>query len=148
MQAVKLLKAALLATMFAAGAVAPAWADRGHGHFGRDYGEHGHGRHGRDYRHGHDYRGWGLGLLAGTAIILAATERRPVYYAAPVYAAPPVYIPPPVVVVQRAPVVAVPPPQAYVEPAWWYYCAPAADYYPYVQTCPAGWTRVSPAPGW
>jgi hypothetical protein len=38
-------------------------------------------------------------------------------------------------------------PQAQV-PAenWWYYCADAKGYYPYVRECPGGWQRVSPTP--
>lgn len=124
MSAVTTLKAALVATVFAASAVAgpPAWAD--HGHVG-----HGNYRH-----YGHASWGWGLGLLAGTAIVLAATEARPAYY-------PPVYAPPPVVVAPR--VVA---PPAYVEQTWWYYCNRPAGYYPYVSACPSGWTRVAPTP--
>lgn len=33
------------------------------------------------------------------------------------------------------------------EPAaqvWWYWCADARAYYPYVQQCPGGWQRVAP----
>jgi hypothetical protein len=29
-------------------------------------------------------------------------------------------------------------------PAYWYYCAPLATYYPYVQDCPGGWQAVTP----
>lgn len=29
---------------------------------------------------------------------------------------------------------------------WWYYCADAKAYYPYVKECPAGWQRVAPQP--
>ena len=29
-------------------------------------------------------------------------------------------------------------------PQYWYYCAPAAAYYPYVQSCPVGWELVLP----
>ena len=138
MPASKSLKATLAATVFAASIVAcpSAWADRGNGHYGHGYEGHGHG-----------YWGWGLGLLAGTALFLAATEPRPVYYPPPAYVAPPVYYPPRAVVVPSAPVVVAPPAQpVYVEQAWWYYCTRPAGYYPYVQTCPSGWTRVSPTP--
>ena len=38
-----------------------------------------------------------------------------------------------------APVVAAP-------VAYWYYCAPLAAYYPYVQDCPGGWQLVEPHP--
>ena len=47
----------------------------------------------------------------------------------------PGYYYPPVV---AAPVVAA--------PAYWYYCAPLAAYYPYVAECPAGWQLVEPHP--
>ncbi|MBI2319242.1 MAG: hypothetical protein HYY28_00245 [Betaproteobacteria bacterium] len=39
------------------------------------------------------------------------------------------------------------PPYAYpapVEPAYWYYCASAGAYYPYVQFCPEGWQKAIP----
>ncbi len=29
---------------------------------------------------------------------------------------------------------------------YWYYCADAQAYYPYVKECPAGWQRVTPQP--
>lgn len=29
---------------------------------------------------------------------------------------------------------------------WWYYCADARTYYPYVRQCPGGWQRVAPQP--
>lgn len=29
---------------------------------------------------------------------------------------------------------------------FWYYCAGAGAYYPYVRECPAGWQRVAPQP--
>jgi hypothetical protein len=32
------------------------------------------------------------------------------------------------------------------EPYWWYYCAEAKAYYPYINTCPTGWQRVAPQP--
>lgn len=39
------------------------------------------------------------------------------------------------------------PPHAYpapMAPSYWYYCASAGAYYPYVQACPEGWQRVIP----
>jgi hypothetical protein len=51
------------------------------------------------------------------------------------YGSPPVYIvEPPPVYIEMPP--APPPPQ------YWYYCAPAQAYYPYVQTCTEAWMRV------
>lgn len=43
------------------------------------------------------------------------------------------------------------PPAVSVQPAapaeaWWYYCPDSRTYYPYAQSCPAGWQRVSPVP--
>ena len=59
------------------------------------------------------------------------------------------YAAPPVVVVPSEP-------RVYVErdgaPAtgqsqqWWYWCASAKGYYPYVSTCSEGWQRVAPQP--
>lgn len=74
------------------------------------------------------------------------------YYAPPYYY-PPYYSPyyPPAVIAPAAP-------PTYIEqggtqaapPApqnnWWYYCADAKAYYPYVRECPAGWQRVAPQP--
>lgn len=69
-------------------------------------------------------------------------------YAAPYY--PPPYYPP--IVVERAP------PPVYIEQAdesaavaeapaaYWYYCAAAKGYYPYVKTCAGGWQKVAPRP--
>ena len=132
----KLLKSALVAIAIGSVAISPAWADR-YGHHGGDWG---YGHHGG---HGGDWGGWGLGLLFGTAVYLAATAPPPVYYPpAPAYAAP-VYVMPPVTVA--------PPPQMALQAPvasqnWWYYCAQAAGYYPYVKSCPSGWTRVSATP--
>jgi hypothetical protein len=60
---------------------------------------------------------------------------------------------PPVVI--NSPLVIEPEPSVFVEqgeaaPApsqqWWYWCAPRAGYYPYVQSCPEPWQRVPPQP--
>jgi hypothetical protein len=48
------------------------------------------------------------------------------------------------------PAYVVPNPPVYVErdppaaPVWWYWCAEANAYYPYVKECPGGWQRVPP----
>lgn len=51
------------------------------------------------------------------------------------------------------PATAVAPAPVYVErsppaeppaPVWWYWCAEAKAYYPYVKECPGGWQRVPP----
>jgi len=77
-----------------------------------------------------------------------------VFVGAPAFWYPPYYYPP-----YYPPVVAVPSsPPTYIEredaqeaPAptqsnWWYYCASAQAYFPYVKECPAGWQRVAPQP--
>ena len=38
------------------------------------------------------------------------------------------------------------PPQVEASSHWWYYCAAAKAYYPYVRECAGGWQRVSPTP--
>ncbi len=62
------------------------------------------------------------------------------YYPAPVYVAPPVVQVSPPVYVERheSPVTDF--------NGWWYYCANAKGYYPYVKECPGGWQQVPPAP--
>jgi hypothetical protein len=40
-------------------------------------------------------------------------------------------------------------PPVYIEqeqPSDWYYCRDPQGYYPYVESCPSGWTRVAPIP--
>ena len=53
---------------------------------------------------------------------------------------------PPVMYTPPVPVVVQPSPQVYVQrsTAYWYYCAGAGAYYPYVQSCPTGWMEVVP----
>ncbi|MDO8788731.1 MAG: hypothetical protein Q7J42_11725 [Sulfuritalea sp.] len=153
------LSAALLALVFATGSVAvtPAWADRGGSRFdrGRPVYQSGHqSRHQPPALGRRDHRdnGWivGLGLLAGTAILLSATESRQVAYSTPVqvYSPPPVYSSLPAVLYRGEPAGYPPPVSAYAKPTsqWWYYCAQPAGYYPHVQQCSAAWTRVSPQP--
>lgn len=74
----------------------------------------------------------------------------PYYY--PPYAYYPRYYPAPVVIQQQPTVYVEQAPQLApaVQPpasAYWYYCADARAYYPYVKECPAGWQRVAPQPG-
>jgi hypothetical protein len=52
-------------------------------------------------------------------------------------------------VVPSEPSVYVEQPRAQAAPeasAYWYYCAGAGAYYPYVRECPGGWQRVAPRP--
>lgn len=127
----KLFKSALMGALIGAAAVSPAWADR-YEHHGRGYGHHAQG-------HSHNAFGWGLGLLAGTAVILAAT-RQPLAYYSPAVVEPPVYVQQAVM----APRVVVSAPAYTQQQNHWYYCAQAGGYYPYVQSCPAGWLKVLP----
>jgi hypothetical protein len=90
-----------------------------------------------------------------------------VYIGAPAYWYPPYYYPPYYPSYYYPPVVVAPSaPPTYIEqgagqpaPApsqsaaqstspsnWWYYCADARAYYPYVKECLAGWQRVAPQP--
>ncbi|MBI5922412.1 MAG: hypothetical protein HY847_12325 [Betaproteobacteria bacterium] len=134
------LSTTLVAVAFATSTVvaAPAWADRGFGHFQRG---HPAQRFHPGGHHGHGGNGWavGLGLLAGTAILLAATEPRPVISSPPAV----VYSSQPTIFLQP-----VPASSAYSTDAtqWWYHCAQPAGYYPYVTQCPSGWTRVPARP--
>ena len=69
------------------------------------------------------------------------------YYAPPHYYYPPAVAPAPAspqTYVEQAPPVQAAP--AAPQPGYWYYCADARAYYPYVKECPAGWQRVSPQP--
>lgn len=74
------------------------------------------------------------------------------YPPAPYYYYPPYY--PPVVVERPAPVyieqapaaVPAPAPAAPAPQNFWYYCAAAKGYYPYVKECPSGWQQVPPQP--
>ena len=70
------------------------------------------------------------------------------------------YYPPPYYYRPEVVVIPAPPPTVYVEqqqeapaqttakPAeqYWYYCASAKGYYPYVKECPGGWQKVQPHP--
>jgi hypothetical protein len=61
---------------------------------------------------------------------------------------PGVWVPPataPVIVAQAAPVfIERSPPEEPAAQVWWYWCADARAYYPYVKECPGGWQRVAP----
>ena len=65
---------------------------------------------------------------------------------------PPYYYYPPAVVVPASPPTYVEQgseptqPLAQQSQAYWYYCADAKAYYPYVKECPGGWQRVIPQP--
>ena len=69
---------------------------------------------------GHWYHGLHNGALAWWWV--AGPEWY--YFDAPIYPAPDFDVPPGMV------------------DGWWYWCAPAQEYYPYVTYCPAPWVRV------
>ncbi|HTY98278.1 MAG TPA: hypothetical protein VMB75_00475 [Rhodocyclaceae bacterium] len=117
----KTIKWLIALVLLAAGGVGTAWADHhgGHVHFGVVIGPY-----------------WG-----------------PWYYPPPPYYYPPYY--PPVVIERPTPQVYVEQPPAAAAPAvpaapaaanYWYYCAKAKGYYPYVKECPSGWQRVPAQP--
>ncbi len=123
------LKSGLAALVFAATLSSPVYAQHGHG-----------GGHGG---------GWGLGgLVVGAAIFgLAAQSAYQYSYPYPYqnpYPSP--YEPPAPIYVQPAYVQ--PPQQAMAVPAMasWYFCRDSQAYYPYVQSCAAGWERVPASP--
>ena len=133
----------LIAALFAAGSMFgnPAWADRGNARFDHRnahfehrnaHSDRGNFRFERGHGHVPNAWGWGLGLLAGSAVLLAATQPRQVVVA-PSFQA---YAPPPA------------PLAVYSEPSqqWWYYCAESAAYYPHVRYCPSGWARTPAMP--
>jgi hypothetical protein len=69
------------------------------------------------------------------------------YYYPPYY--PPVVVQPPApqVYIEQSPAPAAPPAPVAVAPAnYWYFCAAAKGYYPYVRECPGGWQKVLPQP--
>lgn len=126
-----LLKSVLIATLISSVAISPALAQR------------------QGYRGGgvHVSGGWNALTLAlfGTVLYLAATTPPPPHAPAPVYPAQ-VYTPQGYEQQLIATNQAAPQPAPVAEQNWWYYCGQANGYYPYVKTCPTGWTRVSPVP--
>jgi hypothetical protein len=98
----------------------PAFADGGHG-----YG------HGGGHRGGWGWGGWLFPALVGGAIVYDLTQ-------------PQTVVQPQTVYIQPAPVYA--PPVTASSAAYWYFCAGANAYYPYVATCPGGWQAVPATP--
>lgn len=86
------------------------------------------GGHGGGYVHGGGYGyggAWIFPALIGGAIVYGLTQPQTVYVQpGPVYA--PGIAPPSV--------------------QYWYFCAAANAYYPYVQSCPSGWQAVPATP--
>jgi hypothetical protein len=100
--------------------VTPAYADGGRGH------GYGHGYYGRGY--GWGWSGdWIFPALVGGALVYGLTQ-------------PPTVVQPQTVYLQPQPSVA---PQS---TQYWYFCAAANAYYPYVAACPGGWQAVPATP--
>ena len=125
------------------------YAYAGGGHYGGGY--HGGGYHGAGhyYGGGHYYGArpyygggyWRGGVWIGPGWGWAGWWGP--WWGAPYYPYYPYYASPPVVVEQQSP--------TYVQPgqpqeSYWYHCDNPEGYYPYVQRCPDGWTKVAPQP--
>jgi len=92
-----------------------------------------------------------LGVPAAQAqrVVLGLHFGVPLYWPAPYYYYPPPYYLPP----YYAPYALLPPAPALPPPAYgeresyyWYYCASAQAYYPYVRECAESWQRVPSVP--
>jgi hypothetical protein len=97
----------------------------------------------RPYGHPHA-RPWYGSPWHGPSVFYAPP---PLIYAPPTVIAVPVQ--PPVYIERDAPALAQPAPSAQAQPAptaYWYYCASAGGYYPYVAECPGGWQPVPAQP--
>lgn len=141
-----ILKALTVATLLAMSLPAGAEQNERHGGNGRHDGFKGGG----DIRHfnRHDNTiwragGWHHGRHQGRSGWWWVAAGTWYFYPEPVYPYPDPYTPP-VVVVQTPPAntpPALPPPMQY-----WYFCAAANGYYPYVPACPEGWKTVPATP--
>ena len=87
---------------------------------GRGGGGRGHAASGGSAGHHHHHHG-GTRVFVGTSFVSWPRAYTGMYYGPGYY----------------APAVAAP-------MGYWYYCAAAAAYYPYVQNCPGGWELVLP----
>ena len=93
----------------------------------------------------------GLALAHGrVGVYVGAPFFWPGYYSAPYpYYYAPYYYPPavapagPTTYIERGGNAAAP---AQAAENWYYYCAAAKGYYPYVKQCPGGWQRIAPQP--
>lgn len=134
MTSLKTLAAAIAVTASCMAASAPASA---HGRWNRGPSVNfSFGYWGGPYWGGPGYWGPGYGYWGGPAVVYAPS--------------PVVVAPEPRVYVESDPApVATPPPVSSAAPSapqWWYWCASARGYYPYVASCAEGWQRVTPQP--
>lgn len=130
---------------------------------GRYGGGHGGGWHGGGHGGGGWHGGGRVGIYLGVPFGLGygyspySYYRAAPYYGAPYYYSPaPAYYPPvqtaPVIYTERSDSSQISTQKVSANSAsatqgsWWYYCADAKAYYPYVNQCPGGWLRVVPQP--
>ena len=125
---------ALALALLLAGALAAPPADAGgrHGH------HRGHGHHG--HHHSRISLSFAIGAPLAAGVFWNFAHPHVQYH--PVYTAPRVIVVPAVPVTYIEQGVA-PAPIADAQ-AWWYWCAGANAYHPYVSECPGGWQRVAP----
>jgi hypothetical protein len=103
--------------------------------------------HGGHFHHGHFHRHASVGIFIGAAFW-------PWYYPFPYYYYSPYYYDPQYYLPDAAGPSSLPPrvepgevsPAPVQQPYYWYYCAEANGYYPYVRECPGGWQPVAPQP--
>lgn len=125
MKSIKLIIAVLL---LGAAGVGNAWADRGHhrSHFGIMIGPY-----------------WGPSYYSPFPYYYPPYSPYSPYYNPPVV----IERPAPQVYIEQLPAPAAPPAAAVAPPVnYWYYCAAANGYYPYVKECRGGWQKVLPQP--
>ena len=105
--------------------------------------------------HRGSHRGNHRGGNVHFGVVIGPFWGAPWHYPPPYYPRyyPPVVVvqpPAPLVYIEQAPMPAAPlppPAPAAAAPAnYWYYCAAARAYYPYVGECPGGWQQVLPQP--
>jgi hypothetical protein len=154
--AARLLRLAVIVLSFGAGALSlAATAEAGGGWHGGGW--HGGGWHGGGWYGGGWYGGgccWS-GTQLSLSFNVPAYHGYPAYYPYPAYAyyppypypaytyVQPYYPPaPPVTLAQQMPATA--PGPAPIQ--YWYYCDNPRGYYPYVQSCGAGWRAVPAQP--
>ena len=88
--------------------------------------------------HGHSHAR--VGVVVGVGAPLWGP-----WWSAPFYGPPPFYSPPwPSAAVSEPTWIEREDEAAPAQSAYWYYCADAKGYYPYVKECPGGWQRVAP----
>lgn len=90
----------------------------------------------------------GAALARGPAVRFGVVIGGPLYW--PWYYPPPYYYYPPTMVMPSSPPVYVERDDEQEAPdqteSYWYYCASAKAYYPYVKQCPEQWQRVPSQP--